>query len=136
MKYVILIYGNPKNWQHPIFLQYGDLSEEEHDRQLAKFDAFNVEIEASGRMVTGSPLAAPETTKTVTERNGVVSITDGPFAEAKEQLAGLLVVDCDSIEDACEIARNFPDIKYAAVEVRPARVDRHYFEGPTPEAAI
>jgi hypothetical protein len=119
MKYVILIYGNPKNWKHPVFLQYGDLSEAEQQEQLAQFDAFNARLEASGKMLIGSPLAAPETTKTVTERGGVVSITDGPFAEAKEQLAGFMLVDCETIDEAYDIARSFPDIKYAAVEIRP-----------------
>lgn len=127
MKYVILIYGNPKNWQHPIFLQYGDLSSEEHDRQLAAFDRFNAELDASGKMLTGAPLAAPETAKTLKERDGTLSITDGPFAEAKEQLAGFMLVDCERIEDAYEIAKNFPDIKYAAVEVRPVGDEKYQY---------
>lgn len=127
MKYVILIYGNPKNWQHPIFLRYGDLSKEEHDRQLATFDAFNEKLEASGKMLIGTPLAAPETAKTIAERDGVLSITDGPFAEAKEQLAGFMLVDCERIEEAYEIAKNFPDIKYAAVEVRPVGDEKYLF---------
>ncbi|CAN5671115.1 YciI family protein [soil metagenome] len=122
MKYVVLIYANPRNWQHPLFLQYEDHAEEERTRLLAKFNAFNVELEASGQLLSGAPLAAPETTKTITERNGVVSITDGPFAEAKEQLAGFLLVDCETIDDAYDIAKNFPDIKYAAVEIRPLAI--------------
>ena len=127
MKYVILIYGNPKNWQHPVFLQYGDLSDAERDQQLAAFDAFNADLEASGKMLAGAPLAAPETTKTIIERGGTLSITDGPFAEAKEQLAGFMLVDCETIEEAYEIAKNFPDIKYAAVEVRPAGDEKYLF---------
>ena len=127
MKYVILIYGSPKNWQHPLFLQYGDLSSEEREQQLAAFDAFNRDLEASGRMLAGAPLAAPEATKTLREREGEIAITDGPFAEAKEQLAGLMVVDCERIEDAYEIAKNFPDIKYAAVEVRPVGDEKYQY---------
>ncbi|MGH2551286.1 MAG: YciI family protein [Thermomicrobiales bacterium] len=49
-------------------------------------------------------------------------MTDGPFAEAKEQLAGFLIVDCETIEEAFEIAKNFPDIKNGAVEIRPVAV--------------
>jgi hypothetical protein len=119
LKYVILIYGNPRNWQHPLFLQYEDHTEDERARLLATFDAFNIELEASGQMLAGAPLAAPEMTKTITERNGAISITDGPFAEAKEQLAGFMLVECETIEDAYAIAKNYPDIKYAAVEIRP-----------------
>lgn len=129
MKYVILIYGSPKNWQHPVFLQYGDLSAEEREQQLSAFDAFNRDLEASGKMVIGTPLAAPEVTKTLRERDGELSITDGPFAEAKEQLAGFLVVECERIEEAYEIAKNFPDIKYAAVEVRQLGNEKHQYWG-------
>jgi hypothetical protein len=114
VKYVVLIYNNPKNWR-----QSGSLSKEEQD---AQFDAFYAELKASGKLMNGTPLAAPETTKTITERNGVISITDGPFAEAKEQLAGFLILDCETIEEAYEIAKNFPDIKNAGVEIRPVAV--------------
>ena len=51
-------------------------------------------------------------------RDGVVATTDGPFAEAKEQLAGYLTVECDSPERAVEIAARWPDAKYFAMEVR------------------
>lgn len=122
MKYLILIYGNPQNWEDSILPAYGDLSDAERNRQGAKFDAFYDELKASGKMLAGTPLATPATTKTITERNGIVSITDGPFAEAKEQLAGIVLVDCDAIEEAYEIARNFPEAKYAAVEIRPVAV--------------
>lgn len=122
MKYLILIYGNPKNWEHSITQAYGDLSNEEYDRQVAKFDEFYAELKASGKMLAGTPLAAPVTTRTITERNGTVSITDGPFAEAKEQLAGIVLVDCATIDEAYEIARNFPEVKYVAAEVRPVAV--------------
>jgi hypothetical protein len=49
----------------------------------------------------------------------VPAVTDGPFAEAKEQLAGYLVVECESPERAVEIAARWPDARYAAMEVRP-----------------
>ena len=52
-------------------------------------------------------------------RDGLPAVTDGPYVEAKEQLAGYFVVDCDSPERATEIAARFPDALFAAVEVRP-----------------
>ena len=122
MKYLILIYGNAQNWDNSILQAYGDLSSDEYDRQVATFDAFYAELKASGKLIAGTPLAAPEMTKTITERNGVVSITDGPFAEAKEQLAGGVLVDCETIEEVYEIARNFPEVKYVAAEIRPVAV--------------
>jgi hypothetical protein len=122
MKYLILIYGNRRNWDQSIAQAYKDLPAAEQDRQAATFDAFFSDLKASGKMLAGTPLATPDMTKTVTERKGVVSITDGPFAEAKEQLAGVVLVDCDTIEEACDIARNFPEAKYMAAEVRPVAV--------------
>jgi len=122
MKYLILIYGNPKNWEDSISEANGQLSKEEHDHQVAKFDAFYGELKASGKMLAGTPLAPPETTRAITQRNGFVSITDGPFAEAKEQLAGIVLVDCETIEEAYAIGRNFLEAENVAVEVRPVAV--------------
>jgi hypothetical protein len=69
--------------------------------------------------VAGEALADPALTKHVRGREGVPVITDGPYLEAKEQLAGYFVVDCESPERAAEIAARFPDARFAAVEVRP-----------------
>ncbi|MQA11799.1 MAG: YciI family protein [Pseudonocardiaceae bacterium] len=77
------------------------------------------EIEESGELIGGEPLADPNTTKTVRVRNGVPSTTDGPFAETKEQLAGYFLLECASLERATEIAARFPDARFNPVEVRP-----------------
>ena len=52
-------------------------------------------------------------------RGGVPAITDGPYVEAKEQLAGYCLLECESLERATEIAARWPDASYAAVELRP-----------------
>jgi hypothetical protein len=77
------------------------------------------ELTESGELVGGEALADGSHTRTVRVRGGVPAITDGPFAEAKEQLAGYLTVDCDSIERAVDIAARWPDARYWAMEVRP-----------------
>jgi hypothetical protein len=111
VKYMLLIYNNPGAWEA--------LSEEERTALGAEFDVVNKELEASGEFVGGAALADPGNTKTVRVRGGVPAITDGPFAEAKEQLAGYYVVDCESIERATEIAARDPASRLWAIEVRP-----------------
>lgn len=77
------------------------------------------EIVESGELVSGAPLADPGATRLVRVRDGGTDVTDGPFIEGKEQLAGYFVVDCESEQRACEIASRFPDARFATVEVRP-----------------
>lgn len=122
MKYLLLIYSNPENWEHPMFLRSPEflaMSGEERDELTRQAEALHREITESGELVVGAALADPVNTKTVRVRDGVPATTDGPYLEAKEQLAGYFVVDCDSPERATEIAARFPDARFAAVEVRP-----------------
>ena len=62
------------------------------------------ELTESGELVGGQALADPSTTRTIRQRGGQPAVTDGPFVESKEQFAGYLVVDCESLERAIEIA--------------------------------
>jgi len=122
MKYLILIYSNPKSWEHPIFLRTPEflaLSPAERDELSRQAEELHREITESGEFVVGTALADPVNTKTIRIREGVPVATDGPYLEAKEQLAGYFVIDCDSPERAAEIAARFPDARFAAVEVRP-----------------
>jgi hypothetical protein len=122
VKYLLLIYGNPENWEHPAFLRdprFLALPEAERDELAARADELFTEIAESGELVAGTALADPVTTRTVRVRDGVPAATDGPFLEAKEQLAGYLLLDCDTPERAAEIAARIPDARFGAVEVRP-----------------
>ncbi|NUR84591.1 MAG: YciI family protein, partial [Nonomuraea sp.] len=76
------------------------------------------ELVASGEFVGASALADPTTATTARSRDGQVVMTDGPYQESKEQLAGYFIFDCESKERAEEIARGFPDARWGAVEVR------------------
>jgi hypothetical protein len=71
---------------------------------MGEVDALLKELTESGELVGTQALADPSNTKTVRVRDGVPAITDGPFAEAKEQLGDYLIVDCASPERATEIA--------------------------------
>jgi hypothetical protein len=111
MKYMLLIYNRPGFTE--------DLSEAERTELFGEVDAIMKELTESGEMLGGEALADPSITKTVRVRDGVPAITDGPFIEAKEQFAGYLLVDCESLERATEIAARWPDAKRYAMEVRP-----------------
>jgi hypothetical protein len=122
MKYLLLIYSNPERWAHPMFLRdpgFLALPEAERAELARQAEELHAEIVESGEFVVGNALADPVRTTTVRGRDGVPVSTDGPFLEAKEQLAGYFVVDCESPERAVEIAARIPDARFAAVEVRP-----------------
>jgi hypothetical protein len=122
VKYLVMIYGNPLNWEHPMFLHdpgFLALPEEERAEVARQADELRTEMMRSGEFVVGVALADPALTKHVRGRDGVPVTTDGPYLEAKEQLAGYFVLDCETPERAAELAARFPDARFAAVEVRP-----------------
>jgi hypothetical protein len=111
MKFMLLIYDNPDTRE--VF--FGEGGKEMRD----EMDALMAELSASGEFVGGEGLADPSHTKSVRPVDGVPAITDGPLAEAKEHFGGYLIVDCDSVERAAEIAARWPNARFAAMEVRP-----------------
>jgi hypothetical protein len=112
MKYVALIYTNPGAFEA--------LSQSDRDAMMTEADAYLKEFTESGELLAGGyALADASTGKTVRVRDGAPAVTDGPFAEAKEQLAGFYVLDCESLERATEIVANDPAARFWAVEVRP-----------------
>jgi hypothetical protein len=75
----------------------------------------------SGLLIAAEALQPVETATTVRVRNGRVSITDGPFAETKEQLAGFYLIDARDLNDAIQAASKIPPAREGSVEVRPVR---------------
>jgi hypothetical protein len=115
VKYVLLIFNNPA--------VYEALPQQELDAVMGEVDDLLAELTESGELVGMQALADASQARTVRVRDGVPATTDGPFAEAKEQLAGYLIVDCDDIARAVEIAARWPDARYFAMEVRPIMHD-------------
>ncbi|GAA1016006.1 YciI family protein [Acrocarpospora pleiomorpha] len=111
MKYLLLIHVNPA--------ALDALSEEERTAIFAEHDAFTALTKESGELVGFTALADPSSTTTVRVRDGVPAVTDGPYVEAKEFLAGYYVIDCDKPERATELAAMIPDARLTAIEVRP-----------------
>jgi hypothetical protein len=111
MKYMLLIYNNAETM--------AALSTEERAAIFGSVGEIMRELTESGELVGGEALADASKTKTVRVRDGVVATTDGPYAEAKEQLAGYLMVECETTDRAVEIAARWPDASRWAMEVRP-----------------
>jgi hypothetical protein len=80
-----------------------------------------VGLRASGRCIASEALQPVETATTVRVRSGKVSITDGPFAETKEQLAGFYMIEARDLNEAIQVAANIPPARVGSVEVRPIR---------------
>jgi hypothetical protein len=112
MKYMLLIYTNPENW--------ATLSEDEAQSVMKEYLTFADELRGAGELVAGDPLQGPETATTVRVPSGGRTVTDGPFAETKEHLAGYFLVECDGLDRALDLAARIPDARLGgAVEVRP-----------------
>jgi hypothetical protein len=111
VKYMLLIYQNPANWQA--------LPEGERDAIMNEATTIMNELTESGEWIGGDGLADPSQTRTVRVRDGVPAVTDGPFIEAKEHLVGYCLFECDTLERATEIAMRWPDARHWAVELRP-----------------
>ncbi|MDP3652294.1 MAG: YciI family protein [Rhodoferax sp.] len=78
-------------------------------------------LQASGHLLAAEPLHPVETATTLRIRNGQLSMTDGPFAETKEQLAGFYLLEAKDLNDAIRLAAKIPPVQYGSVEVRPVR---------------
>ncbi len=78
-------------------------------------------LRGRGVLVAAEALQPTDTATSVRVRNGKVLITDGPFAETKEQLAGFYLVDAENLDEAIQIAAKIPPAREGTVEVRPVR---------------
>jgi hypothetical protein len=93
---------------------------EDRSARFAAFVAFVDEMRERGVLADrGLRLQTASTATAVRKRDGDLVIADGPFAETKEQIVGLFVVDCEDLDEAIEIAAKVPLAEYGTVEVRP-----------------
>ena len=110
MKYLCLVYFDEKT--------FGSLPDSPSDKECF---ASGEGLRASGHYLTAEPLEPVRTAKTVRVRNGKVSITDGPFAETKEQLGGFYLIEAKDLEEATRLAAKIPPARVGSIEVRPVR---------------
>ncbi len=121
MKYVILIHANPEPWGHPTSRYTAEgrqVAPAEHDRMDREFEALLEELSKSGEFVTAEALGDPSSSTIYGWDAGTPVPTDGPYAEAKEQLAGFFLVDTETRERAEEIAAQFAQ-PGGVIELRP-----------------
>ena len=109
MQYLLLIYEEEKRWQ--------TLDEATVNAQVGEYKAFGKEF--AGAILGGNALQPTPAGKSVRIRNGKTQVTDGPFAETKEQLGGYYLVEAKDIDEAVAIAGRIPGARYGCIEARP-----------------
>lgn len=116
MQFLLLIYNSESQWK--------SMSEAEGAKMLEEFGAFTKSIIDSGNYKGGNRLHDVARATTVRVQNGKKVVTDGPFAETKEQLAGYYILECADLDEALEWAAKIPSACGGAtgcIEVRPIR---------------
>lgn len=91
--------------------------------------AYDTAIRKSGHCIASEALQSVQTATTVRVRNGKMSVTDGPFAETKEQLAGFYMIEAKDLNEAIQLASKIPPARVGSVEVRPIRPIREMVQG-------
>ena len=89
---------------------------------MAEYGTFGERASAAGQLAGGEQLAPTGTATTVRVRNNETLVTDGPYAEVKEALGGYFLLECETIEEACELAARIPGAAMGAIEVRPVYI--------------
>lgn len=89
------------------------------DRHIERYQRLTEAMTEAGVLLDGRPLEPVSTATTVRLRNGKALMTDGPFAETKEQLGGFYLVECDDLDEAVGWAARIPSAEFGSVEVRP-----------------
>jgi len=105
-----------------MFLLYYDengLSEADFAQCYTESAGYARDLHASGRRVLATPLQPTTTATSIRTRDGKRVITDGPYAETREQLGGFFLVDAKNLDEAIEIAEKIPAGRYGTVEIRP-----------------
>jgi hypothetical protein len=108
MKYMLLIYADENAWTEP-------------ERQACYEESTELcrELARNGQFVSTSPLQSVATATSVQVRDGKRLVTDGPFAETREQLGGYFMIEAKDLDEALDIAGRIPGARKGTVEVRP-----------------
>jgi hypothetical protein len=113
MKYLLLVHHNEEN-----FAQFSETTRRD---MLAESVQLTHHLHANGQYLHASPLHPTSTAVTVRVREGKSFITDGPFIETREQLAGYFLIEAKDLEEATAIAGRIPGARIGTVEIRPVR---------------
>lgn len=111
MKYMLLIYHDEAKWDA--------LTEAERQEIYVEYRQLIQELQSSGEYLAGDQLQGTSTAASVRVRDGKQLVTDGPFAETREQLGGFFMVEVNTVAEANQIAARIPSARTGTVEVRP-----------------
>jgi hypothetical protein len=111
MQYILLIYSNES--------EFGQMSAAERDSMLKQYMDFSKSIAQSGNYRAGNELHPTTKATTVRVRDKKRMVTDGPFAETKEQLGGYYLIEAKDLDEAIGIAARVPSARQGSIEVRP-----------------
>ena len=111
LQYLLLIYEAEEIWENK--------TEVERREVLARHAALNETLQSDAVEHAGQPLMSTATAVSLRHRGGELQVSDGPFAETKEQLAGFYLVDVESVEQALAYAAQIPNVETGTIEVRP-----------------
>ena len=111
MKYMLLIYDDTRVWEK--------FSEAERQQGMELYNRFTAEVKAGGHYVSSNQMQPASTATSVRHREGKRLVTDGPYAETREQLGGYYMIEAENLDQAIEIAAKVPSAQWGVVEVRP-----------------
>jgi hypothetical protein len=100
--------------------KFENMSETERNTMLDECFSYDDELRKNGHFAAGEALQPPETATTLYWKNGKVAVTDGPYAETKEQLGGILVLEARDLNHAIQLMSKHPGVKSGPFEIRPA----------------
>src|SRR6187549_3403063 len=112
MKYICLGYIEPNKFEN--------LSETDRNAMVDECFTYDDELRAHGHFAGGEALQPPQSAATLRWKDGRVSITDGPYAETKEQIGGILILEARDLNHAIQIMSKHPGVKAGPFEIRPA----------------
>jgi hypothetical protein len=113
MRYLLLIYEDEA--------RRSEMSKAEADGMMAAYYDFTDAVKESGHYLASEPLQPVETATSVRVRDGTRIVTDGPFAETKEQLGGFFLIEARDLDEAIDVATRIPGAETGCIEVRPIR---------------
>jgi hypothetical protein len=110
MKYMLLVYADEQAW-----------TDSERERCYEESTRLARQLKEKGQFLATNPLKAVETATSVRVRNGRRLVTDGPFAETREQLGGYFLIDARDLDEAIAVAARIPGARKGTVEIRPVQ---------------
>ena len=113
MKFLVIIYNDPA--------LLDAMPQQEFDKTMRGCIEHADELKGAGHLIESQQLESPKTAKTLRRRNNRLTVTDGPFAETKEILAGFNLIEAEDMDEAVRIASEFPWSEMGSIEVRPIR---------------